>query len=190
MDLIASEKLRIRTMEDEDSDYLLMQGWLSSPAVKEWYENAEGLDLESIRGKYRPRILGESHVQSCIIEHDKAPAGYLQFYETRRETEYPIVEPMLREPDVWAIDILIDPAQFGKGIGSESLRLLLQYLFECIGARRVIFDPDVGNERAIHAYEKAGFRKIKILSPWGQRHGEASKSWLMACDNPTRDLHS
>lgn len=48
--------------------------------------------------------------------------------------------------------------QFGKGYGSEALRLVVAHGFEHYGLHRIGLDVFAYNERAIHVYEKIGFR--------------------------------
>ncbi len=167
-------------MEDSPEEYSLLLKWLKNPSVQEWYENREGLDLESIQAKYKPRTTGESHVHAAIIEWQKEPVGYIQFYETRQETDYNLKEPLLQEANTWAIDIFIgEPELHGKGIGSRAVSLMIEYLIQTQKAQKVIIDPDVKNERAIKAYEKAGFKKLKILENWEQHRGKWTDAWLM-----------
>ncbi|PIR48673.1 hypothetical protein COU80_03130 [Candidatus Peregrinibacteria bacterium CG10_big_fil_rev_8_21_14_0_10_55_24] len=187
MELIADAGMRVRTMEDTEQEYALLLKWLTNPTVEEWYENRAGQTVDAIKAKYRPRVVGESHIQAAIIEWHSAPVGYLQFYETREEKEYNVKEPLLEQPHVWAMDILIgEPDHFGKGIGSTALKLMLRYLFEQRSAKTVIIDPDMRNTRAIRAYEKAGFRKLKILRNWEQHTGQPTDAWLMVCNKTTR----
>ena len=184
MQLASSDQLLIREMEDSDKEYALLLKWLANPSVNEWYENRAGLTLDAIRTKYRPRVVGESHVRAAIIERQHKPIGYLQYYETQKE-KYRLKEPVLEEPNVWAMDIFIgEPSLFGKGLGSASLELMLRFLFDQKGAKKVIIDPDVRNERAIRAYEKAGFRKLKRLKHWETHLGEPTDAWLMVCEKP------
>lgn len=180
MKLVEEKDMAIRKMEDTPEEYERMLKWLTNPSVREWYDSKEGLTLEAIREKYRSRILGESYVQPAIIEWENTPVGYLQFYETQKEKEYNIKEPILEESNVWAMDIFIGESDaLGKGIGSSALRLMLRYLFEQKAALKVIIDPDVRNERAIRAYEKAGFKKLKILKHWEKHGDEWTDAWLM-----------
>jgi aminoglycoside 6'-N-acetyltransferase len=82
--------------------------------------------------------------------------------------------------DTWAIDIFIgEPDHWSRGVGSAALRALLGYLFEREGASRVLIDPRVVNERAIRCYEKAGFRKVKVLAGHEEHEGEKWDCWLM-----------
>ncbi len=179
MELIAAKGISIRTMEDTERDYEILYKWLSTPEIKKWYETLEGLTPDAIKNKYKPRIMGEHHVHPCIIEYGKIPVGYVQFYETKSEPDFYIQEDFTKEPNVYALDIFIgEPSQHGKGIGSESLRLIVQHLVRN-GAKKVIIDPDIDNERAIRAYEKAGFTKIKMIEDLPNN----KKSWLMLIES-------
>jgi len=45
-----------------------------------------------------------------------------------------------------------------RGVGTEALRLVLAHAFGPLGLHRVSLDVYAFNERAIHVYEKVGFR--------------------------------
>jgi diamine N-acetyltransferase len=47
-----------------------------------------------------------------------------------------------------------------RGYGSEALRLFLPYYFRASNFERLFLDVAATNERAIHVYEKLGFRRI------------------------------
>lgn len=53
-----------------------------------------------------------------------------------------------------------DPADRGKGYGTEALRLLLAYAFEQLQVWNVWLDTAAYNHGAIRAYERVGFREI------------------------------
>lgn len=61
------------------------------------------------------------------------------------------------------IDISVFEAYLGKGYGTEALRVLAKYLFEERGHHRLHIDPAASNARAIHAYEKVGFKPVGIM---------------------------
>ena len=58
-----------------------------------------------------------------------------------------------------------DPADRGKGYGTEATRIMLDYAFTVLGAHNVWLDTLAYNTGAIRAYEKVGFREI------GRRRG-------------------
>ncbi|PWW62391.1 GNAT family N-acetyltransferase [Actinokineospora spheciospongiae] len=56
----------------------------------------------------------------------------------------------------------------GRGLGSEALRLVLDHLFDVVGAHRVGLEVVEYNERAVAAYRKVGFRE----------EGRLRQAWL------------
>lgn len=53
-----------------------------------------------------------------------------------------------------------EPEYWGKGYGTETVTLLLDYAFTALGLHNVMLDTSSYNERAIRAYRRAGFREI------------------------------
>lgn len=49
---------------------------------------------------------------------------------------------------------------WGKGYGTETAFLVLDYAFRALGLHNVMLDPFAYNERAIRSYAKAGFKDI------------------------------
>jgi aminoglycoside 6'-N-acetyltransferase len=47
------------------------------------------------------------------------------------------------------------------------------------GASRVLIDPLVGNHAAVRSYEKAGFRKLRLLPSYERIRGKWRDAWLM-----------
>lgn len=86
------------------------------------------------------------------IEVDGAVAGLIQYGE---ETE-----PKYRH--AW-IDVFLDPALQGRGIGSEAVGQVVRMLIDERGHHRVVIDPAASNVAAVRAYEKAGFTRVGIL---------------------------
>ena len=48
----------------------------------------------------------------------------------------------------------------GRGLGPDAIRTLARHLFERDGHHRLTIDPAVGNERAIRAYARVGFKPV------------------------------
>lgn len=51
-----------------------------------------------------------------------------------------------------------EPAFWGKGYGTEAMQIMLRYAFLELNLQRVSLDVFDYNPRAIHSYEKAGFK--------------------------------
>ena len=66
-----------------------------------------------------------------------------------------------------------------KGIGTELVSLVVNYLIEEKGADRIVMDPQTSNKRAMRCYEKCGFEKVKHL-PKHELHEEVYQDcWLI-----------
>ncbi len=83
---------------------------------------------------------------------DGAVAGLIQCWE---ETE-----PRYRHA---GLDLFLDPARHGRGIGTAAVARLVRHLIEDRGHHRITIDPAVDNAAAIRAYEKAGFRAVGVM---------------------------
>ena len=79
-------------------------------------------------------------------------AGMIQYEEEP--------EPKYRQA---SIDLFLDPALHGRGIGSAAVSRLARELFERRGHHRITIDPAAANTAAIRAYEKAGFSRVGVL---------------------------
>jgi aminoglycoside 6'-N-acetyltransferase len=86
------------------------------------------------------------------IEHDGAVVGLIQFYEE--------LEPRYRHA---AIDLFLDPALHGRGIGTEALVQLVRQLIDERGHHRMTIDPALANLAAIRSYEKVGFKRVGVM---------------------------
>jgi aminoglycoside 6'-N-acetyltransferase len=86
------------------------------------------------------------------------------------------------EPDfrhAW-IDVFLDPARHGRGLGTDAVARLLRHLVEDRGHHRVTIDPAAANAPAVRSYEKAGFEPVGIMRrSWRDPDGVWRDSLLM-----------
>jgi aminoglycoside 6'-N-acetyltransferase len=87
-----------------------------------------------------------------VIEVDGAIAGLIQFHEE--------ADPKYRHAGV---DVFLDPAVHGRGIGTEAVRRVVRHLIDDRGHHRITIDPAAANVAAIRCYEKAGFRRVGVM---------------------------
>ncbi|MCS5735932.1 GNAT family N-acetyltransferase [Herbiconiux sp. CPCC 203386] len=59
-----------------------------------------------------------------------------------------------------SIDIFLDPAVHGRGLGRDAVHALATHLIRVRGHHRLTIDPAADNEAAIRAYAAAGFRPV------------------------------
>ncbi|MEV7544638.1 GNAT family protein [Streptomyces sp. NPDC089915] len=69
------------------------------------------------------------------------------------------------EPDYRhaGIDLFLDPAVHGRGLGTDAVRTLARHLIDDRGHHRLVIDPAADNAPAIRCYEKVGFRPVGIM---------------------------
>ena len=145
----------------------MIEGWFKQPHMMEWWGDSE-TEIAAIRDH-----MTSISVEPLIIELDGEPIGYIQSYDPHLEDDHPYNDQPF---GTLGIDISIAvPELVGIGHGSAIMRRFTELLF-AEGAPRVIIDPDLANNRAVRAYEKAGFR------PLGERTSEYGHVLLMARD--------
>jgi len=65
-----------------------------------------------------------------------------------------------------------DRAVWGKGYGTDAMRVILRYAFEVLNLNRVSLSVYDYNPRGIRSYEKAGFVEEGRSRQWLQREGK------------------
>lgn len=133
-----------------ERDLPLLGSWLQQPHVSRWWgDPAETLKEVS----ERPRGGGDA-----LIAAGGVPVGYVRWQvPARKELD---AAGLFEVPDeVVDIDIAIGEAkQLDRGIGSAALVILRERLTRA-GVTMVMLATAVRNERAVRAYEKAGFTR-------------------------------
>lgn len=96
--------------------------------------------------------LKDPDVQVYVIEHDGEVIGAIQW---GAETD-----PEYRHANV---DIYVDPAVHGRGLGTDAVRTLVRHLITDHGYHRLVIDPAADNAAAIRCYAKVGFRPVGVM---------------------------
>ena len=134
-------------------DLPIIKRWLETPHVREWWHDpAEQIELVS-------GDLGHPDMAQFIVAVEGHEFAYLQCY--RLSAWNCGFGP---QPDgTRGLDLFIGEAgMVGRGHGAAFVRAFASQLL-ANGTPRVVTDPDPANARAIHAYEKAGFRRERLV---------------------------
>lgn len=147
------------------ADLPLLHEWLNRPHVAEWWEGPSSLDyVEQTHGT----DLDSNVIWQYFAILRGIPVGYVQLYRV-----------MGADPDWWqeetdpgarGVDqFLANEEQLGRGLGSAMVRQFIARTFsEDPAVTKIQTDPAPHNGRAIRAYEKAGFRRLReVTTPDG-----------------------
>ncbi|MEV6316171.1 GNAT family protein [Streptomyces sp. NPDC051776] len=96
--------------------------------------------------------LREPETTTYVVEFGGRVVGAIQWSE---ETD-----PDYRHA---GIDLYIDPAVHGRGLGTDAVRTLARHLFADRGHHRLVIDPAADNAAAIRSYVKVGFRPVGVM---------------------------
>lgn len=129
-----------------DADVPRLTEILSHPGVAAWWGR---WDVERVRCELVDP--GDESVPFAI-ELDGKVIGYIQYWE---ETD-----PDYRHA---GIDLFLDPAWHGRGLGADALRTVARHLFADRGHHRLTIDPAAHNHRAIRSYQRVGFRPVGVM---------------------------
>lgn len=144
--IIEGRRVRLRPLDERDAD-----------AMFESLQDAETLRLTGTRGTFtRAQVRAwcaglddqDDRIDLAITDHESG--AYLG------EVVLNEIEPLDRRASFRIA--LAAVGLTGRGYGSEASRLMLAYGFDELGLHRVELEVYAFNPRAIHVYEKLGFR--------------------------------
>jgi RimJ/RimL family protein N-acetyltransferase len=137
---LTGERVRLTPLAAADADAL--RGIRADPRIVEWWDELEpDFPLDD-----------EPESTRLTIHHEGEIAGMVQFGEE--------LEPKYRHA---SIDIFVAPSHQGRGVCSEAIRLVADYLLRERGHHRVTIDPAAENAAAVRCYTKAGFKPVGIM---------------------------
>jgi aminoglycoside 6'-N-acetyltransferase len=114
-----------------------------APEVRmRWGEDPEAADWPFDEGGITP----------YTVLLDGKVAGFIQYGE--EET------PAYRHA---SIDIFLDPAIHGQGIGRDAIWTLAHHLIRGRGHHRIVIDPAAENGAAIRCYASVGFKPVGVM---------------------------
>ena len=104
----------------------------------------------------------EAGVAKYVVELDGQVVGWIQWAAEE--------DPDYRHA---SIDIYVDPAVHGRGVGTDAVRTLARHLLVDHGHHRLVIDPAADNAAAIRAYGKVGFKPVGVMRQY-ERGGDGT----------------
>ncbi|WP_370409884.1 GNAT family N-acetyltransferase [Streptomyces fradiae] len=118
----------------------------ATPEVRARWRGGEDLEAEIAADLEDP----DSH--AFTVRHGQRIVGMIQWYAED--------DPDYRHA---GIDVFLDPAVHGGGLGTDAVRTLARHLVDDHGHHRLVIDPAADNAAAIRCYEKVGFRPVGVM---------------------------
>ena len=138
------------------ADIPLVLAWHKQAHVAEWWEDEGEAVSDESRAAELNKYLAHPKFELYILQWDGIDIGYLQAYEV-----YQLAGDVYGVDGltgVWATDQFIgSPDHIDRGIGSTLIKQFTDDLLAREGIATVLTDPEPENERAVRAYQRAGF---------------------------------
>jgi len=133
---IRGERTALRCATDDDVELLV--AWHADPDVARYWDD-ETFTPDEMRGR-----LARDDVEPYVVEEHGVAVGYLQIHDLDRDGD-------------GGLDMFLVPEARGRGLGPEIARAAARHLLDGRGWVRVTVDPYRWNDRAVRAWERAGF---------------------------------
>ncbi|MGI5852972.1 MAG: GNAT family N-acetyltransferase [Bacillota bacterium] len=152
------KKTIIRPIKPEDLQHILT--WNNDSEVQEFLGGDSACTLEKCREWYN-QGLSDRHAKHYLICSEAGiPLGDLE-----------LVNISWRSGDAELRIRIGEKAYWNHGYGTDSLQALLRHAFCDMGLNRIYLRVYCHNTRAIHVYEKCGFKREGILKNKKARDG-------------------
>jgi RimJ/RimL family protein N-acetyltransferase len=166
-DRSAAPTVRLRAATQADAPAI--RRWLGRPEIEAWWGPRSATEAEVKLAMASP------HAICRMIETGCEAIGYAHAVDATLWGEQ---LPDNLAPGTWDLDLFIASERHrGSGVGPAALMLLKQEVFATTLAVAVAVFPSISNERAVRAYEKAGFRWKRI---WDDP--VSGPSWFMVAE--------
>lgn len=143
------KKFRFTFKPVEAKDQSLVHKWLVQPHIAEWIH---GVGLQNTLNGLREFFQGELSTTYWIAYDNNTPFAFLI--------------TSLEKEDIITLDLFIcDLNYLGKGNAVPMIQEFLISQFSHV--TKVLIDPEATNTRAIHVYQKVGFKIIgDFIASW------------------------
>jgi len=131
----------LRPVSESDIDQLRRIRY--TPEVRRWWGQEEADDWP---------LSDDPDVTMFTVLVDGRVAGLIQYGE-ETDSQYRHA----------SIDLFLDPAVHGRGLGRDALRTLARHLIDDRGHHRLVIDPAAANDAAIRCYAAVGFRPVGVM---------------------------
>ncbi|HXW50874.1 MAG TPA: GNAT family protein [Candidatus Acidoferrales bacterium] len=161
---LAGTKVRLRPIEPQDVK--MLQRWLNEPTAQEWL------------GALLPQSQREVERWAARISTDPGRPSFI--IQTARGADIGLALLLVKDAQAELGIAIHEPRFWGQGLGEEAVRLLVDGAFRVLPLQRIELRVLPYNERAIRAYEKAGFSREGLLRKAAYHMGSPRDQLVMS----------
>lgn len=152
--MIPGERTNLRAMERADVPAL--HRWLNAPeALRGWGDSVAAVSQQEVARR----------VEGWLAEEAtrNRPAAFV--VETLAGAPVGMVVVAVDRPEARSVELslLLDPAHWGHGYGTDAMETILDACFSAWNLHRVTLHCEAGNDRARRLYAKLGFTEEGTL---------------------------
>ncbi|WP_315107933.1 GNAT family N-acetyltransferase [Clostridium intestinale] len=143
------KKIVLRELKDDDVS--LFKKWLYVPHVSKWYSDPSDWVDEVTK-----RNSDYNWINHFIVEVDKRPIGFCQYYEYYNSGE--VWHGEIEITGTYSIDYMIGETDYlKKGFGKEIIKQLMEKIKAQKNAKRIIVQPEPENKASCNTLLSCGF---------------------------------
>lgn len=136
-------KITLTPVEKDDTDYLL--DLFKNPDVMDYWFSEPYMNKEKYTSSFENRQKDES-ARQFIAYAEEVRIGYTNLHQINLRHRTAVLA------------IMLDPDNQGKGYAEEVVRSIIDYGFNQLNLNKITLDVVDYNEKAVHIYEKVGFK--------------------------------
>jgi len=138
----------------------LVHRWWHAPHVIEFWDNSEEMWNNFSNYTSGKRDLYDYWIGFC----DGKPYSLVMTSDASDDTPELLKPWISAEGKTLTIDFMIgEPFYLAKGLAAKTLTAFAEFLPDTVST--LLIDPESENRKAVHVYEKAGFKKVDTFMP-------------------------
>jgi RimJ/RimL family protein N-acetyltransferase len=168
--MILGERVRLRAIERSDIPAFVR--WFNDPEVRQYLLMYEPMSMAAEERWFERRLEAKDDYLFSfegLVDGEWIHLGNVGLHRVDWKNRAATLGIVLGEKQHWS-----------KGFGTDVIRLALKFAFGELNLHRVELDVFSFNPRAIHCYEKAGFRREGVLRDAFYRDGAYHDIYRMA----------
>ena len=155
---LQGEQIYLRALEQKDLDFLYELEnntgvWEVSGTITPYSKNVLQLYLDNAHRD----LFDVKQLRLVICSKEHEALGLIDLFD---------FEPNHKRAGLGII--ILDTEQRNKGIGTEAITLLCNYVFKVLGLRQVYANILEENVPSLHLFKKLGFKEVGVKQDWIQ----------------------